>query len=407
MSLHKLKSQLSLDVCAAALLAVALLEINCALAQTTALEQQYQAAQRALAEGRYSDAQQAYEKLRQMKPAVAEIHANLGLIYFQEKKLERAIPELRQALKLKPGLANSAALLAMSLSELGHYTEAVPGLEKGFRSSDLQIKRMCGLQLERAYTATNEENKAVGLALQLSRLYPNDPEILYHNGKIFGNFAFLSMQKLSQIAPDSVWTHQAAAEAYESQGSYASAITDYRQVLAIEPRRPGIHYRLGRTLLARARATNSPEDLKAAIAEFEEELGVDPLNASAVYEIGEIHRNAGEFDKAQKYFELALKNYPDFEEAHLGLAAVLKHAGENQLALGHLQKAVALNRENEVGWYRLSQVERSLGNLEKAQEALAQFRRLHNQKIPQQQGSNTLFSSEEVTKQTLDANATQ
>src|SRR5438105_2633853 len=193
---------------------------HCAGAQTGNLEQQYADAQRALAEGKYSDAEQALKKLRESNPAVAEIHANLGLIYFQEKKFEEAVPELRQALKLKPSLGNSAALLAMSLSEIGHYREAVPGLENGFHSSDLQIKRMCGLQLERAYSALNNNNKAVEVSLELNRVYPSDPEVLYHNGKIFGNFAFLSMQKLSQIAPDSVWTHQASAEAYESQGNY-------------------------------------------------------------------------------------------------------------------------------------------------------------------------------------------
>jgi len=376
-------------------------------AQTASLEQQFADAQRALAEGKYSDAEKAFETLRESNPAVAEIHANLGLIYFQEKKFGQALPELEQALKLKPGLANSAALLAMSLSELGHYTEAVPGLEKGFHSSDVQIKRMCGLQLERAYTATNQDIKAVEVAMQLNRLYPSDPEVLYHNGKIFGNFAFLSMQKLAQIAPDAVWTHQASAEAHESQGSYGSAITEYREVLALDPRRAGIHYRLGRTLLARGRATNSTEDVSAAIAEFEQELKVDPLSASAAYEIGEIYRRAGKFDDAKQYFERALKNYPDFEEAHLGLANVLSHVDENQSALTHLQKAVSLNSDNEVGWYRLVQVQRSLGNLGEAQRALIKFHELHNRKAAQLQSNSPLFSPEEVTKQTVGENGAQ
>jgi len=152
MSLAKLKSPFSLRFCVTPLLAVALLPKHAAT-QTAGLEQQYAEAQRVLAEGRYSDAEEAFKRLRQLNPAVAEIHANLGLIYFQEKQFDNAIPELRQALKLKPSLANSAALLAMSLSELGHYAEAVPGLKKGFHSSDSQIKRMSGLQLERAYRA--------------------------------------------------------------------------------------------------------------------------------------------------------------------------------------------------------------------------------------------------------------
>jgi tetratricopeptide (TPR) repeat protein len=72
------------------------------------------------------------DPLRELEPGVAEVHANLGVIYFQEMKFEQAVPTLRQALKLKPALTKTAALLAMSHSELGRYGEALPGLEKGF-----------------------------------------------------------------------------------------------------------------------------------------------------------------------------------------------------------------------------------------------------------------------------------
>src|SRR5207302_6899064 len=105
-------------------LIVVLVAIHRAGAQTGNLEQEYTDAQRALAEGKYPDAERAFQKLRESNPGVPEIHGNLGLIYFQEKRFEEAVPELRQALKLKPSLWKSAALLAMSLSELGHYTEA-------------------------------------------------------------------------------------------------------------------------------------------------------------------------------------------------------------------------------------------------------------------------------------------
>jgi len=242
----------------------------------------------------------------------------------------------------------------------------------------------------------------------MSRLYPNDPEVLYHNGKIFGNFAFLAITKLAQVAPNSVWAHQAAAEAYESQDSYNDAITEYRQVLAIDPQRPGIHYRLGRVLLARSRENNSAGDRDTAFKEFDQELQLDPLNASAAYEIGEVHRNAGEFEDAQKYFEQALKNYPDFEEAQLGLAAVLMYRGKPASALIHLQKAIALNPGNEVSWYRLSQVERSLGDAAGAQSAIAKFQELHGKKPAQEETGKPLFAStDEVTKQTLDPSASQ
>src|SRR5262249_640482 len=148
---------------------------------------------------------------------------------------------------------------------------------------------------------SKRDQNAVETALELNRLYPDDPEVLYHTGKIYGNSAFLNMQKLAQVAPSSVWRHQALAEAYESQGSYDAAIGEYRQVLAQDPNRVGIHYRLGRTLLSRSRNTTSEGDAAEALKEFQQELAVDPSNANAAYEIADADRNAGQLEEAQKF----------------------------------------------------------------------------------------------------------
>lgn len=358
--------------------------------------------QAALAAGRYAEAEKAFEQLQRLEPAIAEVHANLGLIYFQERKFEQAVPTLRQALKLKPLLTKSENLLAMSLSEIGHYSEAVPGLEKCLQhSSDIEIKRMCGLELQRAYTGLKKDDKAVEVAMQLSRLFPDDPEILYQTGKVYGNFAYLTMEKLAKVGPTSVWRHLAAAEAHESQGSYDQAIPEYRAVLQLEPDRAAIHYRIGRSLLGRFWQRQSQDDLAEAEKEFEEELRLHPDNASAAYELGEMRRKNRQIDEAQKYFEQAVQHYPDFAEAQLGLALVLMEKHQPEQALPHAQHAVAVDPENEVCWYRLGKIQSSLGNTSEQQKALAEFRRLHDLRN-QQKGIAPVFSPREVTKQEIE-----
>jgi tetratricopeptide (TPR) repeat protein len=161
--------------------------------QDETLQQYSQAGQQALAAGHYDEAESDFKKLLAIDPDIAEIHATLGLVYFQEKKFDQAVPELRRALRLKPGLTRASTLLAMSLSEVGEYPEALPGLEKGFQQApDPDTKRLCGLQLMRAYTGLQRDRDAVTVALELNRLYPNDPEILYHTGRIYGNFRLSS-----------------------------------------------------------------------------------------------------------------------------------------------------------------------------------------------------------------------
>src|SRR5438105_1163685 len=166
---------------------------SCMLGQSSdaiAIQRYSEEGQKALASGRYDDAEKAYEKLRDLEPRTAEVHANLGLIYFQQRKFEQAVPTLREALKLKPSLAKTETLLAMSLSELGRYSEALLGLQRGWRqSADPAIKRMSGLQLLRSYSGVREDSKAVEVALELNSLYPKDPEVLYSTAGILGRCA--------------------------------------------------------------------------------------------------------------------------------------------------------------------------------------------------------------------------
>lgn len=366
------------------------------------LQQYFEQGQSALVGNRYDEAEKIYEKLLQLAPGMAEVHANLGLIYFHQRKFEQAIPALRQALKLKPTLTRSGTLLAMSLSEIGQYSDALPGLEKGFHSADLATKRMCGLQLQRAYTGLQRDRKAIDVALQLNDLFPDDPEILYQTGKIYGNFAFLTIRRLAEVAPTSGWRYLAIAEASESKGAHDAAIGEYSTVLAGHPNWPGVHYRLGRTLLSRSLQSSSEEDKKSALKEFEQELQLDPANANAAYEIGEIHRTAARLDKAQEYFELALKYYPGFEEAQLGLASVLMSLQKPEQALPHLQAAITLNPDNPVAWYRLSQLQLKLGNEVEWKKAFAEFQRLKKLETARQGAGMEMLSSDEVTKQRVE-----
>jgi tetratricopeptide (TPR) repeat protein len=379
-----------------------------ALAQTSnpdVIGQYSDQARTALAEGHYAEAERAFEKLRDLEPDLAEVHANLGAIYFQERKFQQAVPALRQALKLKPGLTMAQTLLAISLSEMGRYEEAVAGLEKGFASSsDPEARRMCGLQLQRAYSGLRRDDKAVEVALKLNRLYPNDPEVLYHSGRIFGNYAYLSVKRLSEVAPTSIWTHLASGEASESQGSNDVAIREYRQVLSLDPHHPGVHYRLGRVLLARARSSGSADDTAAALKEFSSELDLDPANANAAYELGEAAHNAGEMVEAERYFRMALRFYPDFEQANLGLAAALMNQGKAESAKELILKAIGANPEDRVAWYRLAQVERALGNEAGRQKATAEFQRLHEKSV-EMQASQDMYGQTDVTKQKVDGPA--
>jgi tetratricopeptide (TPR) repeat protein len=159
--------------------------------------------QAALAAGNLGEAERNFERLRGLEPNVAEVRAMLGRVYFQERKFGSAAVELEAALKLKPSLPKARTLLSIALSEISEYHKALPGLEDCFhRSSDTAEKRTCGLQLERTYTGLKLNQKAVEVALQMDGLYPDDAEVLYHSSQIYGNMAFQSIKRMSEVAPE-------------------------------------------------------------------------------------------------------------------------------------------------------------------------------------------------------------
>ena len=155
------------------------------------LQAYFQQGQTALSQGRYGEAAAAFEKVAAAAPDIAEVRAALGLCYFQQSRFQQSADSLRLALQLKPGLPRTDILLAMSLTELGRFEEALPGLRKGFaQSEDPILRRSSGLRLLRAYSGLGRDRESIEAALGLDKLFPNDPEVLYHAGRLFGNYAY-------------------------------------------------------------------------------------------------------------------------------------------------------------------------------------------------------------------------
>ena len=367
-----------------------------------AFEHLYRAGQSAMAAGQFDEALADFKQLRTLDPSVAEVHATLGALYFKTGEFNQAIEEIHTARKLKSGLAGLDTLLALSLAESGKYKESLAGLEKSFHtSSDPALKRQAGMELAHVYTSLGMDRKAVEVALQLRDDYKNDPEVLYNVGKILGNSAYMTMQELFHGAAGSLWSRLAEAEAFESQGSATDAIHSYESVLALDPQRPNIHYRMGRTYLTHWKSSYNAADLASAKSEFENELQVSPGNANAAYELAGLRAKDGDKAGAQQLYESAIQAYPDFEEAEVGLGSVLVDQGKPSLAVPHFQRAAAIRPNDEVAWYRLSQAERRLGDTQAQKQALARFQVLHTRSAAALNSALTPQGLDVVTPQQL------
>jgi len=375
-----------------------------------AVEKYSEAGQQALAAGQYDEALTNFEQLVKLEPGIAEVHATLAVIYYKQRRYDAAVREIRTAKKLKPGLPKLDSLLGMSLAEQGHFQEALAGLEKGFQqAADAEVRRMCGLQLLRVYTGLQRDEDAVATALQMNKLFPHDPEVLYHTGRIFGNYTYVVMERLHDEAADSIWMMQAQGEAFESQKDYAASIDAFKRVLTMEPNRPGIHYRMGRVYLRRFQEGYDANDRDAAVEQFQQELAVDPVNGNAAYELAQIDYDLGNFEPAREKFEALLTQHPEFEQAQVGLAGVLLETKLAEQAIPHLKQAIALDAGDEVAWYRLARAARLTGDTAGQQQAMVEYQKLHEikssqriKKTRQEANAGAISESGEVTPQHIE-----
>jgi len=362
------------------------------------------AGQRAMAAGQYAEAQANFEKLATLEPKIAEVHATLAVVDFKLRDYRKAVDEIQTAKKLKPALPKLDSLLGLSQAELGRYAEALPGLEKGFKqTADSEIRRMCGLELMRTFTGLHRDSDAVETALALNKIYPEDAEILYQTGRIYGNFAYLVMEKLHDEARGSIWMVQAQGEAYESQKDYAAAIVAFERVLELDPHRLGIHYRLGRVYLERFRAAQNDKDRQAAQEQFRAELALSPHNGNAAYELAQMDNDQGKLPEAQQEFETLLVDHPDFEQARVGLAGILLENGRDAQAIPLLKSAIDLDPNDEVAWYRMARALRATGDDAGQQKAMAEFRRLHAIELAHTAPVGATNPEDDITPQKLGA----
>jgi predicted Zn-dependent protease len=109
----------------------------------------------------------------------------------------------------------------------------------------------------------------------------------------------------------------------------------------------------------------------------------------------------GDEEADQQLYESAIRYYPDFEEAEVGLAGILLDEQKPSLAVGHLQRATALRADDEVAWYRLAQAERQLGDVQAQKQALAAFQRLHDRSAAARNKAALTLPQDSVSPQTL------
>jgi tetratricopeptide (TPR) repeat protein len=263
--------------------------------------------------------------------------------------------------------ASPSAEQGIRLASKGRCHEALPILKKAAAHvTDKQVRYRVEMATARCAMSLDRTETAVEALLVLNRKFPHDLDVLYSTTHFYSELASRAAQELATTAPTSHQAEQLEAEAFESQENWDRAIAEYKKILEQEPKLPGIHYRLGRIFLSK-----SPAEVENATTEFDQELKIDPENASAEFMLGEIARQAGQWDDAIAHFSRASKLDEGFQEAYLALGMSLNSAGKFSNAIVPLQSYIKMQPGDPAGHYQLATAYARTGRKPEAEHEMA------------------------------------
>ncbi|MFQ5901919.1 MAG: tetratricopeptide repeat protein, partial [Thermodesulfobacteriota bacterium] len=225
----------------------------------------------------YKDLKTLWQDTIHKNPKAWMAHTNLGLVYFDQGRIEEAITEYQAALSLSPNHANIHTALGAAYFKQRHIKDAI---------KELKI----ALKLDPNYA---DAHNNLGL-------------IYFDQGQI--GEAIREYKLALKLNPYNAGIHGNLGRAYFTQGRIEEAINEYLTVVRIKPDHADAHYNLGAIYQKKGM-------FKEAVREYKKVLEFDPMAVDAHYNIGVIYTMSDLFDQAVVEFQETLRIDPGFEEA--------------------------------------------------------------------------------------------
>jgi tetratricopeptide (TPR) repeat protein len=192
--------------------------------------QHWEAGRRAESEKHFDIAAGEYRKVTQLEPNFAAGFVSLGQTLMEQRDYAAAVAPLKHALELDSTLAPAHQLLGYALLAQGYAAEAIPHLERVHEQGALGIA-----QLETGQLAESIMNLQAALKKR-----PNDPDLLYYQGRAGGLLSKQSIDTLLAAYPRSARACQALAENYFVLRQMPDAEKQYQQALQLRPDMPNL-----------------------------------------------------------------------------------------------------------------------------------------------------------------------
>jgi len=339
-------------------------------------------AQAAMDSDRIPEAIRLYGRATKLRPDWPEGWWHLGTLLFDAGRFSEArdaFAHFASVEQKQPG--PGFAMLGLSEFQLKQYAKALTALERG---------RKLGLGTNPDFLRSvlfhdgilnslfgKPEIALVRLTLaadQIAAAHPEAPEdtVLADQNLLnaFG-IAALRIQKLpSDLTALQIPVVRLAgrAQAFIALQDRVAAEAAFKQMLALYPSEPGVHYMYGVFLLK--------DYPPLAVGEFRRELEISPSHSAARIQLALQFLGTAEYEQGLKYAREAVALAPQNFVAHVACGRLLLALGKTNLAIEELRTAVKLAPGSPDAHFALSEALSEAGRKGEAAHERAEFERL-------------------------------
>jgi len=184
--------------------------------------------------------------------------------------------------------------------------------------------------------------------------------------------ALKSAQQAVKIAPDHFDAQFTLGRALYSVGDTNAAVKAFRMAVSLNPSDPRALFFLGTTL-------ERAGDLESALKTYRELITKQPTAAQGHLGVGSVlvRRGGAQTEEGIEELKRAVSIEPDLYEARVALGRTLVAKGRPAESIDHLVRASELAPNNPEPQYQLSLAYRRLRRYDKAAEATAAVKRIH------------------------------
>ncbi len=316
----------------------------------------------------FSCAISAFRSSLSLEPNSPQTHYYLGIALLAQGNAQEAVLELHRSLKLQPNQPEAHLNLGAALSQLNQTDAAIEELQTAL---EMDPKSVTAIDwLSKAYISQKRYPSAIALLndFHSDKVLEMDLVMAYSDS---GNndAAAQLLKQMSRDEPTSAVPHAGLATIYTRQRRYEDAANEFQEALRLNPRDDSTRAAYIQNLLVRSKF-----DVAFPIAK--EYHHSRPDDFEALYLLGVVARELGNYSEAKALLLRATKMNPGHYAARYNLGLVYVKSGEPAAARTELEQAIQLDPTSAEARFQLVSVLRSLELPDEARGQLAMYQSL-------------------------------